>query len=915
MSKGAAGRVHDRLGLLLAACACAMAGLGIWLADGLLNTRAGGDSPFLLIRTAELSSALADGAFPVRWMAESAFGLGYPFFVYYAALPYYFAAVAAVIGVPLLQSIKLVQTFGIIAAALGMYGLARRWLPSHGAALAAVAYTTAPFHLANIYVRGDSLSEFWAFVWFPLILSSLSTENRRHIFWLPALPLSALVLTHNVSAMLFAPFIVAWVLPDLIAQRRAPRELLRRIFELAAPALLAVGLSAWFWLPALGESAQAQLGEQTSGYFNYANHFRTLDVCAPALFTTSCGDRPVDQIPLVQSTLFADAAPPHAFAMGLLQSIAVAIGAAFWLRRDGARRPHRVVVLFIIATLGMTALSAPVWATLHPLQLAQFPWRLLSVQALFSSLLIGAIGAGATRFSNAAAALTSLVLIVSIAPLTTRVESLRVPGSGVTPRAIQLFEWYSGIVGTTIRAEYLPGTVQPAPTIGPDLLGRPRRALIAQDGIPLDALDSEVLVLDTDSQTWRISVRRDHLAFTLPILYTPAWEALNLTTGASVPMQPYRGSGWAQLELPRGEHTIMLRYAGTPLQLAGEIVSLIALVLLIGIIALTLRRTGLPSQSALRRAGAATLAFVIALAAPIFAQRLIMRRSAVPAQGEFVDFVQRPFVHSSSMTLASAGIEAELIDAIVEPHALRAGDEFTLTLRWRNSVAAPLDLVQELPSSSQRFDFIKHGRERSTIHSMVSSHRTPSEALPGPLLLMLVPSEGWSTSTNEAHVLGKTGPGLTLIGPTVTDTPPNAPATHVAIFENGIRAHVVDWLRPDVERICFRARWSRSGDVNRADALYVSYKLLGADDRLIAQADGQPQQGLAPTWSWLDDVVVADSRCVRAVDPQQLLREDEPYRVDITWYRLLDMQPTGRATLGGRTIAVEGAVNVTEPLP
>jgi hypothetical protein len=164
-------------------------------------------------------------------------------------------------------------------------------------------------------------------------------------------------------------------------------------------------------------------------------------------------------------------------------------------------------------------------------------------------------------------------------------------------------------------------------------------------------------------------------------------------------------------------------------------------------------------------------------------------------------------------------------------------------------------------------------------------------------------------------VLGKTGPGLTLIGPTVTDTPPNAPATHVAIFENGIRAHVVDWLRPDVERICFRARWSRSGDVNRADALYVSYKLLGADDRLIAQADGQPQQGLAPTWSWLDDVVVADSRCVRAVDPQQLLREDEPYRVDITWYRLLDMQPTGRATLGGRTIAVEGAVNVTEPLP
>lgn len=915
MSNEPAGRAYDRLGLLLAACACAAAGLGVWLADGMLNTRAGGDSPFLLIRTAEMSGALADGAFPVRWMAESAFGLGYPFFVYYAALPYYFAAVTTVIGVPLLQSIKLVQTLGIIAAALGMYGLARRWLPSHGAALAAVAYTTAPFHLANLYVRGDSLSEFWAFVWFPLILSSLEVNGRPHTFWLPALPLSALVLTHNVSAMLFAPFIVAWLLPDLFAQRRAPRELLHRIVELAAPALLAVGLSAWFWLPALGESAQAQLGEQTSGYFNYANHFRTLDACTPALFTNSCSDRPVDQIPLVQSTLFVDAAPPHAFAMGLLQSVAVAIGTMMWLRGDGARKPRRVAVLFVISTLGVTALSAPIWATLHPLQLAQFPWRLLSVQALFGSLLIGAIGTRAIHFSNAAAALTSLVLIVSITPLTTRIESLRVHGNGVTPRAIQLFEWYSGIVGTTIRAEYLPGTVQPAPTLGPDLLGRPRRALIAQAGIPQDALDSDVLVLDTDSQTWRISVRRDRLAFTLPILYTPAWEALDLNTNTTVPMQPYRGSGWALMELPRGEHTIMLRYVGTPLQRAGELMSLIALILLIGIIALALRRTGLPARSAVRRAVTSTLALILALAVPIFAQRLIMRRSAIPAQGEFVDFIQRPFVHGSTMTLTSAGVEAELIDAIVQPRIVRAGDEFTLTLRWRNSVAAPLDLVQELPSSSQRFDLFKHGRERSSVTSMVSSHRTPSEALPGPLLLMLVPSEGWSTSTNEAHVLGKTGPGLTLVGPTISDTPPNAPATRVAEFDNGIRAHVVDWLRPDVERICFRARWSRSGDVNRADALYISYKLIGADGRLIAQADGQPQQGLAPTWSWLDDVVVADSRCVRAVDPQRLLYEDEPYRVDLTWYRLLDMQPTGRAILGGRADAVEGAVNVAEPLP
>lgn len=903
----AADRAHDRLILLLIACACGVAALGIWTADGIVSTRAGGDSPFLLIRTAELSAALADGAFPARWMAESAFGLGYPFFVYYAALPFYFAAVLTIVGVPLLQSIKIVQTLGIIAAALGMFGLAQRWLPRPGAALAAVAYTTAPFHLANVYVRGDSLSEFWAFVWFPLILWSLDPENLRRTLWLPALPLAALVVTHNVSALLFAPFIVAWVAPELVALRRTSPLLLRGIVQLAVPALLAIGLSAWFWMPALGESVQAQLGDQTSGYFNYANHFRTLELCAPAWFTASCADRPVDQIPLVQSTLFADAAPPHAFAMGLLQTIGCAIGAVCWLRRDAKRAPRRILAMFLVATLGITALSAPVWAALPPLQLAQFPWRLLSIQALFGSLLIGAIGVRTDRFTKGIAALTGMLLIGSIAPLAMRVESLRVPGSGITPRAIQLFEWYSGIVGTTIRAEYLPSTVQPTPAVGPDLLGQPRRALIAQDNTPSSALDSELLYIDTDAQTWRITVKLDRIAFTLPLLYSHTWEALDLVSNRTIPMQAYRGSGWAMLELPRGEHTIMLRYNGTMLQRMAEIISLLTALILV---VLAGWRARIPSRSVIRRIALGMLAIVVALAVPIFAQRLIVRRSAVPAQGEFIDFARRPFVHGASMTLSKGRDEAQLVDAFVEPRMVRAGELFTLTLRWSSVVTAPLEVVQELPSSSERFDLFKHGRERSIAWGETSIHQAPRTALPGPLLLMLVPVDGWNTATHEAHVLGKTGPGLTLVGPTVVDTPRNAPSASVATFANGIRAHVVDWLRPDGERVCFRAQWSRSGAVNRADALNVSFKLFGQDDRLIAQADGQPQQGLAPTWSWLDDVVVADSRCVRAVDPQRMLGEAEPYRIEITWYRLLDMQPTGRAELFGRAVAAEGAVNV-----
>ncbi|MFO7538594.1 MAG: hypothetical protein R6X32_11110, partial [Chloroflexota bacterium] len=46
---------------------------------GLLNTRGGGDSPFLLQRLHQLTTALADGHFPVRWMPDANYGYGYPF--------------------------------------------------------------------------------------------------------------------------------------------------------------------------------------------------------------------------------------------------------------------------------------------------------------------------------------------------------------------------------------------------------------------------------------------------------------------------------------------------------------------------------------------------------------------------------------------------------------------------------------------------------------------------------------------------------------------------------------------------------------------------------------------------------------------------------------------------------------------
>jgi len=170
----------------------------------------------LLVRLHQLVVNLRAGVFPARWMPDAAYGLGYPFFNFYASLPYYIAALFKLLGFGFISAIKLTQILGFLTAAASMYPLAKRLFHQEASAiLAALAYTYAPYHLVNVYVRGDALSEFYAFVFYPLILwallrlrDSFSVVNITCV----ALAYGALILTHNVSALIFSPVVVHYAL-------------------------------------------------------------------------------------------------------------------------------------------------------------------------------------------------------------------------------------------------------------------------------------------------------------------------------------------------------------------------------------------------------------------------------------------------------------------------------------------------------------------------------------------------------------------------------------------------------------------------------------------------------------------------------------------------------------------------------
>ncbi len=405
--------------ILLLAVALAVS-VPLW-GPGIVNTRGGGDSPFLLPRVHQMAANLRAGVFPVRWMPDAAYGLGYPFFSYYAALPYYLAGLLVVMGVDILTAIKVTQTLGFLVAALAMYGWMRRLTANQwGAWLGALAYTVAPFHLVNVYVRGDSLSEFYAFIFYPLILWALDFPEGRPLRRAGiALAYAGLLLTHNISAFIFTPFVLLYVL----IRRRPDWRTLRDLTALG----LGLLLSAWFWLPALAESPLVQLETVTRGYFHYTNHFRARNLVQESFFFDYSLSTP-DRTP---------------FAMGLPQAVGAGVGGLVLLVRlatAGAGRPvggrpqrgrpqgsplqapapsgqpvgaglapaqgqpHggqpqglplQVTVYLllgmVISTLMITPLSKPLWDHLPLLPMVQFPWRFLSVQALFAAAVLGMV--------------------------------------------------------------------------------------------------------------------------------------------------------------------------------------------------------------------------------------------------------------------------------------------------------------------------------------------------------------------------------------------------------------------------------------------------------------------------------------------------------------------------------------------
>lgn len=895
----------------------ALAALPLFLSPGFLNTRGGGDSPFLLFRLHQLYSALTQGVFPVRWMPDAAFGLGYPFFNYYAALPIYLAAIFKLFGASYVLALKLTHLSGFILAATAMYG----WMRSAGATrlaawLAAAAYTFAPFHLVNVYVRGDSLNEFWAFALFPLCLwaaGRLANEPSLKRGIPLALAYAALTLTHNISALIFTPFLGLYILALSIQRsaisapvntRRSSFDARRghsSLFILHCSLFLALGLalSAFFWFPALRESNVGQLTPVTSGYFHYSNHFRGRDlVQLSPLFNYDVGS--------------PDSTP---FAMGLAQAVLTAIGLLavsgsllasarkFLATRDPSHafviRHFSIVICgFVISSFMITRYSQSLWANLPLLPFVQFPWRFLSVQSLFGSALIGLaaqpIANGKrtpnTQYSllktwNAVVVVLSIVYsVLSIGGL--RPDFVKIADSDVTAERLQTYEYFTGNIGTTINYEYLPKWTQPRPYSSEEYIYGP-------DGVTLKVLGGEAigarLSKRAASQTWSVHVYTESAYVAVPLLYWPGWGAR--ADGEPLEVRPADGLGWIALDLPKGEHTVELKLGDTDTRRTATLVSLIALLVTIVFtqpwkVIKRPERSGPKGRVAEGRIIAIGIAITIALIALALIGRILNAR-ATSIGAATMDFDQQGYLYSSAVTFGNGDV---LQGYNYSTGTLQPGDLLGVTLQWQASHKATftLDLVSPAEHLLKLPRTLAQASGSADAQAGVAI-RIPDDLPTGVYLLRLTLTQ--DNLYAPALTANDQPRGSIYLRPIRVLRPAPPVSTSATPLTPAVALVNATAAQTDSTAVTITLNWLAAAP---APANYMlALRLHDSSGFELASLDVQPTGGVYPASAWRAGEIIPDA--YRLNLPSGLPPDDYP--LVLTLYDAATLAPAGTATV------------------
>lgn len=503
----------------------------------------GHDSMVYPARVPEFAKVLSDHQFPPMWAPDLSSGHGQPLFefapplVYAAALPFFKC------GMNLADSLQFGLVLLFAMGALAVYLLGRKMsFPPIASLGAAAAWLFAPYQALDLYVRA-AFAEAAAVAIAPVALLGLMTALERPTLLnaaLGALAIALVLLAHNAVALLLFPVFAAIVAARSIRSGRP----LRTVAAGGAAIAGGLGLSAFFWLPALLEKDFVK---------TELLRIWQIHIISPL------------QLLWGHWGFGLSIAGPNdgmSFSIGLVH-IALAIAGILIGVRALSRTRRLDAMVFagaaLVGALLATEWSAPIWTRVTTLQYLAYPWRTLFLPALFTPLL--ALFVFERVGPRASVALIALIVLINL--------------SHTQPKGYLTFddEFYYPVsianmgYETTTHGEYVPRWVQqPAPH--------------AADGLLNASLWQSVRELSRTSTSHEYSaVARNPMIAIDSTNYYPGWTVS--IDGQETGITPAPISGLISFMAPAGSHIIRVQLRPTTVRRRAFVLSLLTLAALL----------------------------------------------------------------------------------------------------------------------------------------------------------------------------------------------------------------------------------------------------------------------------------------------------------------------------------------------
>jgi hypothetical protein len=443
----------------------------------------------------------------------------------------------------------------------------------------------------------------------------------------------------------------------------------------------------------------------------------------------------------------------------------------------------------------------------------------------------------------------------------------------ITPGNLALYEWFTGNIGSTVRAEYLPTTVNPRPHSSAVFLnGGVKPPPLTLEG---DVGEARLLHRGAAGETWSVEVRSPQARLAFHTYAFPGWRAT--VDGRPALVEAVPGLGYLALTLPAGQHQVSLNLGRTPIRLAAEVIAVLAAMVML----LFLLWAPVTWSQLARWLGG------VALTMLLLGMLVRWAPASPPADPGTVtmDFHRDPYPHANPDGV-SFGNKARLRGYALSAEEIEPGQTLEVTLTWDTilvnaqvvvALASPVDAIFGHP------DLLAVDAQPM---GLTTRHR-----------LAIPPDAPRGVYLPKVEVVGEERSlGTVYLRPVRVRRPATPPSVGPAIGRFGDRIALVkvEARRVDPRTLEVNLTWQA---LDRMPLNYAtSIRLLDATGRRVAQRDVQPRYGFFPTSAWEPGEIIADRRWLTLLED---LPPGEDYTLEVIVYERVSLQPIGTARVPG----------------